>query len=690
MINTILLRRKLKVVVEAGNSTLSDTYLGAALKNLEGLGFTFSHKLIERVRTLSVDGFTELYNQLIADLKRMVGANVSYNPMYPNFPDQVMEMDICTLYLNAIFHYITLELPENEEKKRIPLLDNINLKIIDLGEMEDFNQIFVHILGSKSSLSETDKSELEWIVMNGRIEDIIPSDIPMKENVAFFAGLLLKNNKADLKYLYPFFRTATDVLRFAVALSEGDISLSSITKFRQFNRKERRLILALLENCANILEDMARYKNQWLRLGEKLHPTEERMPFPKCKEAFNTLRNTKKVKTVIAEVETLLLNGDIEEAVQLLTNRPGDFARKLDQLLRNTSNWAMVINKFSDVIKQVSSPVLLQVKTHFQHRNQSDLRSFFPKGNIAKAVVIDNTLPALDEHICNDVVTVCRSELVRRFSEMPSLGKVYLDERLKQYLVPFSQRSASKTLRTIVRGSQIDIPTGDTIRLFLWWKEGMVNNVPTGLVDIDLSALFFNEDWGYIDHISYTNLKTEYAYHSGDIRTAPEGAAEFIDFDMPSLLEIGCRYVMMSVHSFSEQPFCDLPECYAGWMIRQYPQSGEIFEAATVQDKIDLATNAQVCVPIVLDLVERKIIWADLALKENPLRYNNIEANYPGIISMGKAVTNMVKPSLYDLLVIHATARGTITEDIETAETIFSVEKGITPFDSEVIMANFL
>lgn len=61
--------------------------------------------------------------------------------------------------------------------------------------------------------------------------------------------------------LQSIFKTATDVLRLAVALSEGDVSLASSVRFKKFNRAERRFLLGLLEQCGNITEDMLRYKN---------------------------------------------------------------------------------------------------------------------------------------------------------------------------------------------------------------------------------------------------------------------------------------------------------------------------------------------------------------------------------------------------------------------------------------------
>ncbi|KPV60992.1 cytoplasmic protein [Paenibacillus sp. A3] len=690
----IYLRRNRKVIVHPGCHVLPDKYMATALKNIEYLGFTFSKSLMEVLRTLSIEEFTAFYHQLVADLKSLLGANVNFKPMYPNFPEQVMLLSQVELYLNAIYHYITLELPEHEALERLPLLDQVDLKIIDLGSQKEFDQTIRNLIAANGSISEQDKEDIEWVIAAyDDLSAVLPDEIPLKENVGFIVGALLKYNKASLDLVGKYVKTATDVLRLAVALSEGDVSLAANTKFRKFKRAERRLLLGLLERCGNIVEDMLRYKHRWIRLGEILHPAEYKKRYARCQEAFDILRNDKPYETFGGKVELALRRKDTLLAAALLKTRAGEFARRLDHLLRLSEDTAQVIGQFAEVADQASTPVLLQVMAHFSHRQEMrELRTFFPKGNVAKAMAIPNTLPGIHQDVCEAVVDTCRRTLIRRFSELPPLGDVYIDESLKQYLMPFSQRSASKALRTIVRGSRVRMPEGDTIRFFLWWKEGMVNGKHTGRVDIDLSAVMYDKNWQYVEHISYTNLRSDKykAAHSGDITSAPQGACEFIDLHIPSIVRYGGRFIVASLNSFTEQPYCNLPECYAGWMMRQSPKTGEVFEPSTVADKIDLTADTQIAIPVILDLVERTVIWTDLALKKHPYYYNNVEGNQKGMVLMGKAMTTLTKPTLYDLFTLHATARGRKVEHADEAETVFAVDRGVTPYDISTIMSEFV
>ncbi|MCL6663058.1 MULTISPECIES: TerD family protein [Paenibacillus] len=701
MNNTIYLRRANKLIIESneGKQQLPKTHLATALKNIEALGYTFSDELIQAMRQLSKEQFETVYIQLVADLRVMVGAHVKYTPMYAGFPMQVMQADEAELYLNAIIHYLTnltVVYPDQQSVERMPLLEKTDLKVIGLGNQQAFQTLIRQIIEAKGSISETDKADIDMVLEHAdpsEVDAILPAEIPFKENVGFVVASLLKHEKANLDRISPYFKTASDVLRLAVAWSNGDVSLAVASPFRKFKRRERRLLLGLLEQCGSITEDMLRYKDRWIRLGEILHPSEYKLRYPRCEEAFDILRNNKPYSTFNGSVELAFQYRNVWSLIDLLSQRPGEFARRLDHLLRMTEDETYVLLAFGEVLEQVSTPVLLQVRQHFARRNEpQDLRVFFPKGNVAKAFAVPNELPDINEVTCQDVVQLCEQALVERFAHLSPLGKTYVDPQLHDYLVPFSQRSASKALHTIVRGSRVPMAEGDTIRFFNWWKEGDVDGKSTGRVDIDLSAVMYDKDWNYVEHISYTNLRSSNykAVHSGDIVTAPNGASEFIDLHIPSIVAYGGRYVVATLLSFTSHPYCDLPECFVGWMMRKKPGSGEIFEPSTVANKIDITADTQIAIPVIMDLVERTVIWTDLALTSHPDYYNNVEGNQKGMVLMGKALTTLRKPDLHDLFMLHAKARGELVDTIDQADTIYSVDQGVTPYDIEQIMAEYL
>jgi hypothetical protein len=201
----------------------------------------------------------------------------------------------------------------------------------------------------------------------------------------------------------------------------------------------------------------------------------------------------------------------MEDAAEMLTQRPGEFARHLDKLLREDSNTSYILEQFKTVADKVSTPVLLQVHEHFNQRSEEHLiggesnaiRVFFPKGNAARAYSVANELPPISQKTCYNVMGICWTALVKRYGERESLGKVYVDKSLSRYTIPFSQRSANSGSKILTRGSRIKVGQDcSTIRSFIWWtNQNNDNEYYWDRVDLDLSAVVFDENWKYVNHI---------------------------------------------------------------------------------------------------------------------------------------------------------------------------------------------
>jgi hypothetical protein len=705
--------------------------------NLQDLGYTLSPEVIKALRKYSEPLALSVMNEVLLVLRELRGDRV-YRPMYPNFPAQVIEAEAAELYLNAFFHYFSvwvsdatgnrnlIWLPKYKKDARVALDEKVELTVIGLATEQDVIDITQRIVTSNTSISETDQADLKWLVENDYF--VMPPAIPYKENLAIVAALFVDDSFKERQpakfdeWFKPLFKTATDVMRLAVVRSNGDVSLKINTKFRRFKRWERQLFLSLLEQCgATCAEDMfrqGRKGERWLRLAERLNPQDYRNKFPKAYRAVQLLRaHPEQIKTFNSKVEQAVRAGDAPTAVGLLSKRPGEFARRLDHLLRQIpkpakppARWRaveLITETFASVAGEVSTPVLLQVLTHFKHRNTpATMRVIFPKGSIAKVRAIPPIPGVLEPGVIEELTAVCTAALKQRFRTLEKMGKVYVDPKLGDYLVPFSQRSASRSLRTLVRGSRIEFPEGkNTIRFFVYWKN-QKNGDSTrsdirSRVDIDLSALLYGPKWDLITQIAYYNLRSDYgeqdfgfkAVHSGDITDAPTGASEFIDVDIPSALKAGVRYIVMDIRSFTEQLFSDLTGAYAGWMLREKPQSGEVFEPKTVVDRADITSAAIACMPLILDLEERKVIWMDVVTpgraRGGYRRGNNALNNLDSIALIATAFTQIAKPTLYDLLTLHASARGKLVADSAKADVVFSVASG-TPYEIDKIASAFL
>lgn len=700
MINEILLRRKHKLTIErdGGNTYGLDNlepsrYIVAIAKNIESLGFTFDMEVIKILKTYNVRQLTRFYGELLPMLKKLCAADVEYKPMYPNFPEQVASASDAELFVNAVLHYMTYGswMPEYAQSIRMPLIDANKTVILSVGDTNDIYDIFTNLVSSKTSLSNQDKEDVKEIMKSyADYEAHMPDEIPLKENVAMIASYLLEINPyADESSIARYFKTATDVLRFITSISGGDISLAQRTKYKHLRRPERRMIMNLLMGCHNLTEDMFKYRDEWIRIGEIVHPWEYKgKKYDHVKQVFNVLRNEQKPLMTMGMVEEAIKRGDMVTAATKLTERPGEFARRLDKLLRGAKQDQVnyIIGCFEDVAEKVSTPVLLQVRQAFLNRCKSTqpIRVFMPKGSVAKAITIPNDLPEIDETICHKVVKVCEKAITNTYKQRDSMGCVYIDPELKNYNVPFSQRSASSGNKILVRGSRVAIDdSATTVRGFVWWTNTN-DNVDEyynydGRVDIDLSACILDENFKYKSHISYTRLRDGElgAYHSGDITNGgpitKAGVAEFLDVNIDGVIKNGGRYICYQVYSYTQQKFCDLPNCRFGWMERECPNSGEIFEPKTVDMAIKLNAQSTVYIPVLFDCVERQFIWMDMTTPmESFYGGNNIESNLSGVQAVAYAIANIEKANLYDLVYLNALARGLIVDDRNVADIIFS------------------
>ena len=686
--NAIYIRRRSKVILPDAPGATPLPVLATLQKNIETLGFLLSAEVVEKLQSTDPLKVESFYKRLVKDLETLVGAHRKFTPLYPNFPAQVMAASEVELYWNAIVHYITLDRPQFEKADRPPLDEQPKYRVIGLGTRDEFDGLFTQLARSKSPYSPQDRDDVKWFVAQHRdgIRLLLPDAIPCKENVAVIAAELLRTVPNAVGLLDPHVKSATDVLRIAVAMSDGDVSLAkACRKFGKFRRRERAALLGWIERAANRTEDMLRWKPRWVRLGERLHPGEYAARFPQTAAAFDVIRNDRPFETFNARIEAGLLRKDTAAVLDHLDTRPGELARRLDHLARTSANPAAVVARFGERAAKVSTPVLLQVMTHFRHRpHPAPLRAFFPKGQVANLFATEAKLPPLPAEVTGELAAICERTLLDRFATLSPLGPCHLDPKLADYLVPFSQRSAAKALRTLVRGSRLPLPDCTTLRFFVWWKNGK------GRADIDLSAAMYDADYRHVSTLAYYNLKDFGAHHSGDIVDAPNGAAEFIDVDVAKCIDRRVRYVVMCLNSYTQQPYCDLPECFAGWMARSDPNSGEVFEPKTVADKVDVAADTQFCLPAVFDLTARRVLWADVALTTNPRFANNVRNHLSGVSLMLRALTQLRKTDLHTLFDLHIRARGERVDDPADARTVFAVDRGITPFDLTRIAADFL
>ena len=672
-------RRLMKVVVPEPNPQENSAALVmAAAKNAQSLGFAFSPELTANLTNQPADFVKTFYVELVGILKELAGDDVKYEPFYPNFPSQVAEASDAELFVNAILHYLTRGklFPDYPKDERFPLLFDEKLKEVGVCSEAEFLKIFTNLLSSAVPISEKDKEDVRWFVENVEYASLVPDEIPIKETKAFFGALLLE--KGDAESASKLFGTATDVLRLLASVSNADVSLSKKVRFRKLRRPERRFFMDLLTKVGPLDEDMFRNRPLWITAGEIIHPGEfaKTAKYGAVVASFATLRSNDKPAFFGGKLEKAYASNDWKTALELLSTRPGDFARNLDRILRIPKVDAnAVVSEFSKVADKVSARVLWQAKSHFDHRGENDKRAFFPKGIASKCRVVDGKLPKISDDVRKAASEACMRGILAQYAKRPSMGRVYVDPEFRNYAAPFSQRASSSGFMQIAKGSRL--PLGESrkiVRPFIWWT----NAEDGDAVDVDLAVSFLDEKMNFKGEVSYCSVRNEElrAYHSGDIVDGGpfggDGVCEFVDFEPDYLLEKKVRYAVIQVHEYSERPFCETP-CFFGWMERDDADSGEVFEPRTVRHRVALTSDAMTAIPAIVDLKTREVVWADMNASSGIGRGgNNVYSNLVGTTATAWAILHWEKPSLYDLVVANVRARGTLVADRESADAIFS------------------
>lgn len=701
-LSEIVLERNLKVLIPSAKSDEANEQVSKVVATAAHLllsrGYIMSDRLVTGLLYASMDAreVADYCTRVIKTIDNMYG-NHYYRPFYTGFPDEVMSMSDTELVLNAILHYISggQIIPSDTQDIKENLYDVVsgsfdaifdnNVKILDACSLNDVEQTAANLMSANTSITELDKLFISSIVK--MYPTWIPDNIPHKENKAVVIATMLEEGVYEHP-LYLQTNSATDILRVAAALSDGDVSLKCPTMFKSFKRPIRKWMMDSIECLPGCIEeDMIQYRERWIRLGEIIHPGSYRFEeYERTINAFNEIRNNENlIRTYGSKLNHAFIMKKWEKVIELLREKPGYFARELNHVFKAfPDKQYQTALAFASVCNLIATPVLLQLKAYYMNgQNESNVGVYFPKGNTQNIYVNLNKTPVkISYRVQQIILLVCDHGLMYQYAakypdEMKGL-KVYIEDALADYAIPTSMRSASKALRTLTRGSKVAMDNADYFRAFIHWK-----NAPGERTDMDLSAAFLDENYELVSTVSYYNLKTDFSCHSGDYVDAAKGADEFVDVDVAKARKHNVRYVAVCVNAFTAQTFREVPDFHVGYMTmnrEEYlikPRSP--YKIKNVKMNMQLANDASMVVVCLFDIIDNKIIWADIAsgiFNKVRVQANNV-ANYKDTISfIARSVVEAKKLSMKDLAVLNASARDCIIVDNpDEADIVYCVEK---------------
>ena len=650
------------------------------------------------------DSALENYPELIASLKELRGGKVEYVPLFQGFPDSVPEQN--EYFVDRVLGYLGKQslgwketptwLFDLEDFGADPITQLQNPDLFQSGvqrqskRAQDTHTEWLQLrfantdqlaeaalnflrqnLYAASSIQESLRADLELLLDLFGVSEIESSRVVFKEIRTYLGKYFWL--KQDFESLKRFCDTPTDVLRLMAALTGGDVSLAAPITYPKLSRAQRRFLLSALENCSNLSEDLKRYRGLWLSLGKGLHPGAEAKRYPKTAAAFHQLRNGK-ITTFESRLEAALDAKDVRKCLELLEKRPGVFARRLHQLLEiaepkppqlmrvgstgtpDPAMLPMVLEAFEWAVASVSLKNLLVMISYFSSIVDSVYRTVINKRGRIR--VLPNRRGRLSDETTLKLLALLERAILNSIKTSKSSWKserLWIDPGLKNYTVPLQLRKASPATLVLGRGSKVPLEMGKTLRLFVYWKDTAVET------DLDLSLIQFGADLNYLGHVSWTRLKGDCIVHSGDIQSAPHGAAEFIDIDLAGLREKlkSCRYLAPQIHRYRGDTFAKLT-CHSGWMIRdKVDNEYKSFDIKTVANKFDLNGQSSYAIPILIDLWDQKIVFVDLYMG-NPSPNSTAEGALSDVSLVTGEMVRMLKtrPNMLELASYHARARG--------------------------------
>lgn len=567
-------------------------------------------------------------------------------------------------------------------------------KILNWVDEKNFQNIYTGFLQVTTPLTEKDFEIIEWFVDNYK-ELPIPDSIPLKENLCMLAAkripVPVKTSTDVLRIIAYMSGLGTDLILPPKRVKESAWSGKMIpnpeyinAKFRKFSRPEKRYLLGLLDKVANVAEIKTR-EGRWLKAFNALNPQDYQKDYPKAFRAAYLLRNQSTNKQLSKSAEKngfkrnariITWEGKLNRAykesfldgLKVHKERAGMFARSLDALLRNNPKYTSeILTSFKDVAVKISNKVLFELMTHFENRTQTNSRTVFIPG--ARKPVALPTLPPMDIDLIDEVKDTIWAVLFEKFKELEDLGKVWIDEKLKDIPLPTNMKTLEDSLDIIIRGTRTPFDKDvKMVNAYMYWTMG---------VDIDLSMRFISEKSDLsptvCNFISYNPLKG--VHHSGDIIPHRPGKyAEYIGVDIDKVVEQGYRFGLMTVEVFRGTNLAEAG-AIAGFQEVDVIKGSETWLPTNAMFSTKFKSKTEYTACILFDFLERDWILVDVDLRGIPVEQAKPLSDYIKSLALPPAV------SVYDLLKMHADARGGLVAEIEDADIIYDFKDFSTSYE---------
>lgn len=622
--------------------------IATVLMNLSYYGKALSTEAYGRMIKLAPEQLGNWWARTETELKSICGADRKMGDfvVYKNFPAEVLSKTEAEYWIPQILMYWGVDKKFFTEpvQPRDKMNEQPRCTVLHLSKKDSLSAIFLSLLKSPARWKD---HELADVLFLAETLPVSLAKLSFKENMVLLAQAMMTDGKKVN------ITTATDVLRLAAGLSDGDVSLREKGKFISFKKNQRRFLLSTLEKCGNVKEDMARRPELWKRLMHQLHPGDYARAYPSICQAADDLYNDR-LLTFNSQVERALLKKD-PKVLELLASRPGDFRRRLAHCLDLFGTKAVKAFSSDNVISKLTTAQVVSLRSYLETIGARDFRTVPPKGNWSKLKVME------PRPVAYKYATALCKVLSKSLSTRVPTVKV-LDPMTCRVKLPSNGGDAG----SYTRGTSFPIPDGiQFIRTGSYWKVGKQQTIW-----FDNGWNFFDTNWKSVGAIAWNNpnFGNGAAAFSGDPLSSKdvEGrACQVIDLYLDKLVKQGIRYAVWNVLCFSGIPFNQVEEVFSTLQWGEDAQKGKLFEPSRAQLSFPLTGESKTKYICLIDLVTREMVYLDANLPGNTSSAMNngttLEKSMPAFMEYVSAL-----PSVHDLF------RESVDKDSDGPHVLYS------------------
>lgn len=627
---------------------------------------TINEELRQLGYTLTPDGIRMLANsshrEVFLDRIQEMNGGVDAKPMYPDFPNQVMNIDEATFRLHQMIHYFSTYgiewlTGEDVDKGWVPDVEStektesdttlLDAKVIELVDTDELvSTCYKRILSKRERMTDKEKQLIKLALDNMSVNDLVDIDIPFKQNMldvcnTIFDADMESNDKINL------FRK--------ICKHTGDVwkVLDYILTRHKFHFKtsQKRMMVKLLERypVADFKANLVITNKKAERVNLILNYLDYNTYSRSIEHKWNVKRFRNGLLLTWEGIAKKMIADNHPEALNVIAERPGIMLRWLTLLLRTGYSAKGISDALCQNADKLSTQTLVTLLTKFGKKDTSDDEADMVMFILSRA--LEKKLANIKTDLTNKKVFIDDSKFVLEKSELHANDKSdeggYVRSNIA-YRIPENV---------------------NRLRFFTYWNDKR-------RVDIDLHAHAYYQD-GTTCHIGW-NADFRYfgLVSSGDMTCSD--SAEYIDMDFGPNNPRPLKAVVTTINLYNAYDigtFKDIETCFVG-----------------MQAVDKLGENVKLYSP------ENCFFKHYLTTKNTNMTYGVINVEDRTITFIGSPINEVTKPSIMEcskfsirtyLMTLLSSQNAEIVSNREDADVVLVMEKAVDKNEISLIDNNF-